>query len=227
MPPRRPVKRLFTNLATTCFFLAVLLLSAGRFNYWQGWIYAAVGLFMSFATQLILSDNPDLLKERSRPGAGAKVWDKNLLGLGLFLTLATLVVAGLNSGRYHWPPNLSWMWFIPGLILSLVGMSIFLLALKENRFFSAVVRIQTDRNQTVCKTGVYKIVRHPGNAGMIIGTIGLPFLFLSAWSAIPVLFSIGILVIRTHLEDNLLKEELEGYADYQHSTHFRLIPGIW
>jgi len=222
-----PAKRLFISIATSAFFLAVLLVSAGRLSYWQGWVYAAISLLMSFATQLILRNDPDLLRERSKPGAGAKAWDKNLLGLGLLLTLTTLVIAGLDSGRYHWSPNLSGIWFIPGLILNLVGMSIFLLALKENRFFSAVVRIQSDRKQTVCKTGPYKIVRHPGNAGMIIGTMGLPLLFVSFWSAIPVLLSTVILVIRTHLEDNLLKEELEGYPDYQHSTRFRLIPGMW
>jgi hypothetical protein len=82
---------------------------------------------MSFATQLILRDNPYLVKERSKPGTGAKAWDKKLLGLGLLLTLTTLVTAGLDSGRYHWSPNLSWIWSIPGLVLNLTGMSIFLL----------------------------------------------------------------------------------------------------
>jgi protein-S-isoprenylcysteine O-methyltransferase Ste14 len=220
-------KRLLMSIATTVFFLAVLLVSAGHLSYWQGWVYAAISLLMSFATQLILRDNPDLVKERSKPGAGAKAWDKKLLGLGLLLTLTTLVIAGLDSGRYHWSPNLSWIWSIPGLVLNLTGMSIFLQALRENRFFSAVVRIQNDRKQTVCRTGPYKVIRHPGNAGMIIGTMGLPLLFISVWSTIPVLLSVVILVIRTHLEDNMLKEELEGYPGYQQATRFRLIPGIW
>ena len=220
-------KRLLISIATVVFFLAVLLVSAGHISYWQGWVYAATSLLMSFATQLILHDNPDLAKERSKPGAGAKAWDKGLLGLGLLLTLTTLVIAGLDSGRYHWSPNLSWTWFIPGLVLNLTGMSVFLLALKENRFFSAVVRIQNDRKQTVCKTGPYKVIRHPGNAGMINGTMGLPLMFISAWSTIPVLLSIVILVIRTYLEDNTLKQELEGYPAYQQATRFRLIPGIW
>ncbi len=220
-------KRLLIPTATTVVFLAVLLASAGHLSYWQGWVYAAISLLMNFATQMIVRRDPDLVKERSRPGAGAKAWDKALLGLGLLLNLATLVTAGLDSGRYHWSPSLSWVWSITGLIVNLTGMSVFLMALKENRFFSAVVRIQNDRGQTVCKTGPYKVIRHPGNAGMIIGTMGFPLLFLSVYSIIPVLFSIVILVIRTHLEDNMLKEELDGYLDYQQATPFRLIPGIW
>jgi protein-S-isoprenylcysteine O-methyltransferase Ste14 len=207
--------------------MVILMGSAGRIDYWQGWLYGIVSLLMNLATQRVLRNDPELQKERSSPGAGAKVWDRKLLGIGLLITLATLVIAGLDSGRYHRAPSFSWSWTLLGLSLNLIGMSIFLLAVKENRFFSAVVRIQKDRGQTVCKTGPYKVIRHPGNAGMIIGTMGFPFLFISAWSIIPVLISIVILVIRTRLEDNTLKEELDGYPDYQQATRFRLIPGIW
>jgi protein-S-isoprenylcysteine O-methyltransferase Ste14 len=223
-----PSKRLFLiSIATAIFFLAVLLVSAGYFSYWPGWIYAAISLIMACATHMILLDNPDLARERSQPGAGTKAWDKKLLGTGLVLNLATFIIAGLDSGRYHWSPKLSWIWFIPGLALNLTGMFIFLRALRENRFFSAVVRIQNDRHQTVCRTGPYGVIRHPGNAGMIVGTIGLPLLLISFWCAIPVLLSVVTLVIRTHLEDNMLEKELDGYPEYQQATRFRLIPGIW
>ncbi len=36
----------------------------------------------------------------------------------------------------------------------------------------------------VYRRGPYAIVRHPGHAGMIVGTLGAPLLFGSAWSAI-------------------------------------------
>jgi hypothetical protein len=58
-----------------------------------------------------------------------------------------------------------------GLFLSLAGMGVFLLALRENRFFSAVVRFQREAVHAVCSTGVPG-GRHPGNAGMILGTLG-------------------------------------------------------
>jgi protein-S-isoprenylcysteine O-methyltransferase Ste14 len=221
------IKRMVAGLATTVVFLSVLLICAGRLGYWQGWVYAAISLVMTVATRLALRGNPDLEQERSKPGAGAASWAKKLLGLGLLLTLSTLVIAGLDSGRFHWAPELPWIWAIPGVGLSLAGMGIFLLALKENRFFSAVVRIQHDRNHTVCRTGPYKAIRHPGNAGMIVGTIGLPLLFTSSWSTIPALLSVAILVFRTHLEDKMLKQDLAGYVDYQQATRFRLIPGVW
>jgi hypothetical protein len=104
------MRRLFASIATTFFFLAVLLISAGRLNYWQAWVYAVISLLMNFAMLLILRHDPDLARERSNPGTGTKAWDKELLGLGLLLTLAILVIAGLDSGRNHWNPHLSWMW---------------------------------------------------------------------------------------------------------------------
>jgi hypothetical protein len=36
-----------------------------------------------------------------------------------------------------------------------------------------------------------------------------------------------IIVIRTHLEDNLLNQQLESYAEYRLVTPFRLVSGIW
>jgi hypothetical protein len=37
----------------------------------------------------------------------------------------------------------------------------------------------------------------------------------------------ALYVVRTSLEDKLLKVELPGYEDYAHRTRFRLAPGIW
>ena len=175
------MKSFLPALLSNLVFTAILLASAGRLTYWSAWVYAATGFGMNVLMRLVLRRDPDLVKERIKPGPGARSWDKKLLGLGLLLTLAMLVIAGLDAGRFHWKPQLTWPWSAAGVLLNLVGMGIFLLALRENRFFSAVVRIQSDRSHSVCNSGPYGVVRHPGNAGMILGTIGLPLLFLSAW----------------------------------------------
>jgi protein-S-isoprenylcysteine O-methyltransferase Ste14 len=223
----KSVKPFLAGLGSNLVFLAILLVSAGRLNYWPAWVYLIIGVLMNILTRLTLRQDPELAKERAKPGPGAKGWDKKLLGLGLLLTLALLVIAALDAGRYGLSPQLTWPWSVAGVLLSLVGMGIFLLALKENRFFSAVVRIQGERGHTVCTSGPYRIVRHPGNAGMIIGTIGLPLLFMSAWSAIPALLTVGLMIARTRLEDSTLENELDGYRDYQRATRYRLVPGLW
>ena len=175
----------------------------------------------------ILHQRPDLASERSRPGPGAQAWDKRLLGLGLLLSVAMLITAGLDSGRFHWTPRVPWGWAALGAGLILAGMVLFLRALQENPFFSAVVRVQRERGHSVCDSGPYRIVRHPGNAGMILGTLGFPLLFGSGWSALPALLSVALMVARTRLEDAFLQQELPGYREYQRATRHRLIPGLW
>ncbi|MGC4070356.1 MAG: isoprenylcysteine carboxylmethyltransferase family protein [Polyangiaceae bacterium] len=221
------MKQLISSMVATLVFLLILLLSAGRLDYWQAWLYAAISALMNVCTRFALRRAPDVERERSKPGEGTKGWDKSLLGVGLLLNIVTFVVAGLDSGRYHFQPQIAFGWSVVGTVLSVSGMGLFLRALMENRFFSSVVRIQTDRGHTVCTTGPYRWVRHPGYVGMIIGTVGMPLLFTSAWSTVPVLLSVLVIVLRTRLEDRTLATELPGYEDYQRVTRYRLIPGLW
>lgn len=221
------MKSFLPAILSNLFFLAVLLLSAGSLYYWPAWIYLVIGLLMAALTRRVLHESPELDKERAKPGPGAKSWDKTLLGLGFLATLAMQIVAGLDAGRYHWEPQLGWPWSLAGVLICLSGMGLFLLALKTNRFFSSVVRIQSERGHTVCDSGPYRLVRHPGNAGMILGTLGLPPLFMSAWSAIPASLFIVLMILRTGLEDAALTRELDGYRAYQRTTRYRLLPGIW
>ena len=167
------------------------------------------------------------MTERSKVGEGTKSWDKLILGLSSLAYLANVIIAGLDSGRYHWSPDFNWSIYVLGVILTIVGQVVFLTARKENKYFSSVVRIQKDRGQTICDTGIYKVVRHPGYLGMTISLIGLPLITGSVWSIIPIGISIILLFIRTALEDNMLKEELPGYTEYTERTRQRLIPKIW
>jgi protein-S-isoprenylcysteine O-methyltransferase Ste14 len=38
---------------------------------------------------------------------------------------------------------------------------------------------------------------------------------------------IAIMVVRTYLEDTMLKKELPGYLDYANRVKYRLIPYVW
>ncbi len=221
------MRQLLASAVMTAFFVAVLLLCAGRFDYWQAWLYAGLSTLMNLGTRWVQRTAPEVTRERAKPGADAKGWDKALLGVSLLLNLVTFVLAGLDSGRLHRAASVPWAWVTVGLALALLGTALFLWAMGENRFFSAVVRIQTERAHHVCTTGPYRWVRHPGYAGMLLGTLGLPLLFTSWWSAVPSALSALLLLLRTHLEDQTLARELTGYQDYQSVTRTRLLPGVW
>lgn len=223
----KTIQIILKNLALALFFFVALFISAGRINYWQGWLYVSMYLIMTLMTLLSMIGNKELMNERLNPGEGIKKWDKILLGVSAPVYLIMLIVAGLDSGRFNWSPDLHWSLYVVAVILTLSGHSFFLVAKKQNKFFSTVVRIQTERGHKVCDTGLYKIVRHPGYSGMMISTLGFPLLSGSLCSIIPVLLSILILIIRTHLEDKTLINELEGYREYTQKTRYRLIPGVW
>lgn len=114
---------------------------------------------------------------------------------------------------------------VAGIILSVTGWAFFLWAMASNPFFSESVRIQ--ENHQVASRGPYRLVRHPGYLGNLIGCLGQPLMFGSWWSFIPAILTIIVFVIRTSLEDKTLQKELNGYAEYVKQVRFRLVPGIW
>jgi protein-S-isoprenylcysteine O-methyltransferase Ste14 len=96
-----------------------------------------------------------------------------------------------------------------------------------NRFFSAVVRIQTDRGHVVVSDGPYRVMRHPGYAGGMLSYLASPLLLSSLWMFIPAVLTVAAMVARTALEDRTLRAELPGYADYARRVRYRLLPGLW
>lgn len=208
-------------------FYAIIFISAGRIDYWQGLIYLVLGLVMSMLNYTVLRIDSELLNERSKPGEGTKTWDKVILVLSLLVTISMYIVAGLDSGRYHWSPEFHWSLYLIGILLTASGQLIFLIAQKQNKFFSSTVRIQTDRNHIVCETGLYKIIRHPAYMGSIIQSLGFPLIFGSLWSILPICLMIILLITRTMLEDKILTNELKGYLEYTGKTRYRIIPFVW
>ena len=221
------IQLLVKSFAGIFFFILILFISAGRIDYYQGWIYSAMsllGLLMNFAPSNV---DTELLNERLKPPKDAKQWDKLILKLSALTTIIAYVIAGLDSGRYQWSPHLQWDICLLGIVLMFIGQLLFLIAKKTNKFFSSVMRIQNDRGHTVCETGPYRFVRHPGYLGMIISWIGFPLLLGSVWSIIPIVLAIILLLVRTNLEDRTLIKELTGYSQYVQKTHYKLVPGIW
>jgi protein-S-isoprenylcysteine O-methyltransferase Ste14 len=215
------------SLIGTLFFLFILFISAGRINYWQGWLYAAICILSVLLNSFALKNKDELAAERSGAKSGTKSWDKIIIGLSTVTLIITYIVAGFDSGRFHWSPKFHWGIHVIGAILILSGEAIFLMAQKQNKFFSSLMRIQTDRGHTVCDTGIYKIIRHPMYFGNIITAIGIPLILGSLWSFKPAVVSIFLVIIRTSLEDRTLLNELDGYRDYTCKTRYRLLPCIW
>lgn len=215
------------------FFVVVIpflpLLISARWNWWEAWVYAIICILgFAISRALAARRHPDLLAERARfmQHENAKPWDKllaPLLGLGGGLVP---LVAGLDV-LFGWSPTVSLPVKIVSLVIILAGYALGSYALIENRFFSGMVRIQTDRGHQVVSSGPYRWMRHPGYAGGILAYLATPLFLDSRWAFLPAVFFTMLLVIRTGLEDRVLQDELEGYRDYARRVRYRLLPGVW
>ena len=118
------------------FFNLILFISAGRIDYKLGWIYTGLSLSGLILDFLMSGADMELVKEREKPGKGAKEWDKKILGLSALVTIIAYTVAGLDSGRFHWSPHFNRGICVFGIALVFIGQLLFLFAKKTNRFFS-------------------------------------------------------------------------------------------
>lgn len=225
--PKKYVMLIMFSVLGIIAFAGAIFLLAGRLDYYQGWVLVGICFLILFVSILSFRNEKELIAERRNPGPGVKKWDNIIIVLYQVFLYALIVVAILDSGRFHWsPPFPGWVYLISGgVILFFAAFSLW--ALKTNIYFSSKVRIQTDRNHRVISSGPYRIVRHPGYTGIIFMISSLAIILGSLWALIPAGFIVILFIIRTALEDNTLKKELSGYRDYARKVKFRLIPGIW
>jgi protein-S-isoprenylcysteine O-methyltransferase Ste14 len=75
--------------------------------------------------------------------------------------------------------------------------------------------------------GPYHYVRHPAYAGTILYELAASFL-LASWPALIASgLSAALLILRTALEDRMLRTELPGYLEYAQHVRYRLFPDLW
>jgi protein-S-isoprenylcysteine O-methyltransferase Ste14 len=210
------------------WILGVTAVTAGLFTLagtWRDpWLWAYMIVWSTTTFYAMAGIDDDLARERFRPPV--KSADNVALTLVRVFGLTLVVVGALDSGRWHLmpvPPALRAV----ALAGMAIGFTMFFRAMHENRFFSAVVRVQRDRGHRVVDSGPYAVVRHPGYAGILVA---MPFVGLALGSMIS--FALGLLlslmVIRRVLfEDRFLRSNLEGYSAYAARVRHRLVPGVW
>ncbi|MBN1428035.1 MAG: isoprenylcysteine carboxylmethyltransferase family protein [Anaerolineae bacterium] len=210
------------------FLIVILFGIVGRLDWWNGWALSVIYILWTLGTVLfILPVNPQMLAERARPKPGGKKWDVVMVSaMGVFL-LMTYIVACLDV-RLGWAIPFPLPVQIAGGIVAVLGYDILLVwSMVANAYFTAIVRIQEDRQHKVATGGPYRFVRHPGYVGGILCYLATPFLLGSPWALIPAVGTAVIVVIRTALEDKMLQSELSGYKEYAERVRYRLVPGIW
>ena len=220
--------KLFLSALTKliCGFLllgALLFWPAGTFAYAGAWRFLAL-LFipMLIMGTVLLIKSPALLRKRL-DGKEKQAAQKGVLALSGLMFPAGFVVSALDF-RYGWSTVPMWA-VIAASVAFLIGYGMYAEVMRENAYLSRTIEVQ--ENQTVISTGLYGVVRHPMYAATLLMFLPLPLILgsfrgLCAFSLYPV-----ILVIRIRNEEAVLREQLDGYADYLTKVKYRLIPFIW
>jgi protein-S-isoprenylcysteine O-methyltransferase Ste14 len=208
--------------------LAIILFgAAGRLAWTWAWVFLAINLTAVFINgAFMLRKNRETIAERGR-GKFTSDWDRvvsSLWSLAEYILLP--LTAGLDA-RFGWTPEPGLPWHLAGAFVMLCGLQLSTWAMTTNAFFATTVRIQEERGHTVCRTGPYRFVRHPGYLGFVLLSISTAFVLGSWWALIPAVAAAGIMTVRTALEDRMLRADLPGYSEYAAQVRYRLLPGVW
>jgi protein-S-isoprenylcysteine O-methyltransferase Ste14 len=206
---------------------AILFLCAGRVDWAMGWAWLVVHFAVALTSAFIVPLDPELVDERTHVKEGVKQWDKLIvIPTQILMPFGFLVLAGLDI-RYGWSPGLPLWLQIAALILGGLGYLLSVWASAVNKFYSRLVRIQTERGHHVVSDGPYKYIRHPGYTGIIVFMLTTALALNSLWTLTLSGALSLLLVVRTVLEDKTLQEELPGYKEYTQKVKYRLVPGLW
>jgi protein-S-isoprenylcysteine O-methyltransferase Ste14 len=215
--------RLWRWAAANALFVGGSVLIAGRTD--LPWMWAYLMVWAGILTYAFFVLDPDLRRERFKPGGPSA--DPLALAFMRLSALATMVMALLDVGRFHWSDDVPPQLHVVGLALFALGAWLPMRSMSVNRFFSPVVRVQRERGHKVVDRGPYGVIRHPGYAGMSILAVGAALLIGSLVALAPALVYTGLVLRRVFFEDAFLKQNLEGYREYSERVRFRLVPGVW
>lgn len=215
--------------AMTKFFVGLILMvfllfaPAGTTAYPEGQRLMVLLFVPMFAAGLVMMvKRPALLAKRLNM--------KEKLGEQVQVILASCVMfvcgflaAGL-SFRFDFlllPAWVSWA----ACALFLMAYALYAQVLRENAFLSRTIEIQ--ENQHVVDTGLYGVVRHPMYSASILLFLSMPLILRSLVSLAIFAVYPAIIVKRIRSEEAFLRENLEGYAQYQQRVRWRLMPFLW
>lgn len=201
----------------------LLFLPAGTWHYWNAWLLLAL-LFIPMICMgvVMLVSSPELLSKRLNNKEKEQT-QKKVVALSGVMFITGFLLCGFDY-QFGWSHMPMWV-VITASLLFLIGYMLYAEVLRENAYLSRTVEVQDD--QQLIDTGLYSVVRHPMYTATLLMFLSMP-LILGSWWALLIFFIYPILIIkRIQNEEQVLREGLKGYNDYQQRVRWRLIPYVW
>jgi protein-S-isoprenylcysteine O-methyltransferase Ste14 len=208
------------------FFIALVFLTAGTWDYWQGWLFLAVfaASTTAFTTYLAIYDKP-LLERRLKAGPWHEQERSQQVIVSLvFVAFFAFLILPILDYRHGLSRVPAWVSLVGNAIILLSFVAIFRV-IRVNSWAASNVRVEA--GQRVIDTGPYAYVRHPMYAAAIWLFVGIPLALGSWWSVGLLVPFIPVLVWRLLNEEKILARDLPGYTDYMRRVRYRLVPHVW
>jgi protein-S-isoprenylcysteine O-methyltransferase Ste14 len=184
---------------------------------------AAVAAYVGICLAMVLAELALANGGSAQATPRAKLTDQVMI-LGTAAALTTgIASAALGLGSIE--PR--WVTLVIGIALGLAGVALRVSAMSTLGRYYALTP-QAEPRQTIVTRGPYRLIRHPGYAGILLSLLGLQ-LIAGTWVALlAMLFVLVALPLRIHIEEQLLIEQLgTRYEDYERRTRYRLLPRIY
>lgn len=146
--------------------------------------------------------------------------------IGQAIGLVAVAALGL-PGLGDLPPSTAIRWglLLGGLALLALSAGIGLAGVRAlGRNLTAVPRPREDA--TLVDHGIYRHIRHPLYASLIVGAVGWSLAMASAGSAVATVVLAAWLDAKSRREERWLGETFSGYEAYLRRTH-RFVPGLY
>lgn len=210
-------------LAGVVLLGVLLFLPAGTLAWPQGWrLMGILFIPMLLAGIVMIRKNPELLRKRLN-AKEQQAEQQDVLKLSALMFLAAFILAGLNF-RFRWIVLPDWISWTAAAIF-LISYGLYAEVMRENAYLSRTIEVQ--ENQKVVDTGLYGIVRHPMYMSTLFLFLAMPLVLGSVISFLIMLLYIPIIAKRIRNEEQVLEEDLEGYAEYKQKVKYKVIPFIW
>lgn len=219
-------KAIIQSVFGLAFFVVLIYLSAGTWQYWQGWLFLAVFALstIGFTVYMALYDLP-LLERRLNAGPWKEEETSQKIIVSLIIVSFFLfIILPILDYRHGLSPVPVWASILGDVIIVLSFLFIFWV-LRVNSFAASNISVAAD--QKVISSGPYAYVRHPMYAGAIWLFVGIPLALGSWWTIALIVPFFPVLLWRLLDEERILRRDLLGYIEYTQKVKNRLIPFVW
>lgn len=220
---RSSTRKLLRVAATLVVLLLLLFLPAGTLAFPEAWAFLVTLAVPAVVALVHLARRDPALLERRLETKEIEPRQKLLMRIALIPMLLGLIVPGLDH-RFGWS-DMPLGIVAAGDACVLAGYFIFIVVIRENRWASRVIEVQS--GQQVVSSGPYARVRHPMYVGSLLIYLATPVALGSWWGLLPASLIVPVIVARILNEEEVMARDLAGYRGYLLKVRWRLVPGIW